>query len=152
MKKNIDQGRLLVNEYKQGCHSCMWLSALTCCIILQSVIKIFHMNAEIKAKNEVKYGSGEMISKWRQVELSFLRATVRIDLSYKPTKYYLNISKVCKAMLRKNEMLTPAQPPADDSLYPHWKIYTGSRKQAMVPLIHAGSLDMKPTMISLRSF
>ena len=37
--------------------------ALTCCMILQSIIKIFQMFTEKQPRNEVKYGSGDITRK-----------------------------------------------------------------------------------------
>ena len=45
-----------------------------------------------------KYGSGDIIRKRRYAELSFLYATLRVDLFYKPTKYlkiFLMVTKLC---------------------------------------------------------
>ena len=64
--KNTDQGRYLENNEKQSCHSCMWHSALTCCIILPSIIQIFQMVTWYRPKMKYKYGSGDIIRKWRQ--------------------------------------------------------------------------------------
>ena len=59
-------------------------STSTCSIILPSTIKIFPINAELLSRNEndVKYGSGDIIRKRRLAKLSFLHATLRIDLLY----------------------------------------------------------------------
>ena len=48
----MDQGTVLENEDKQGCHSCMSHFMLTYSIILLSIIKIFQMVAELCSGNE----------------------------------------------------------------------------------------------------
>ena len=58
-----------------------------------------------------KHGSGDIIRPGRQAELSFLYATLSIDLLYNPTKYHSNISNSCSILLR-NQLLTPDQPTA----------------------------------------
>ena len=73
---------------KKDKQNCMWHSVLTCSIILPSMIKIFLMVTELCSgnDNEVKYGSGDIIRKRRYAELSFLYATLSVDLFYNPTK------------------------------------------------------------------
>ena len=47
-------------------------------------------------KNEAKYGSRDIIRERRQAVLSFLYATLGIDLFYNPTMYHSNISTVAE--------------------------------------------------------
>ena len=61
---------------------------LTSRIILQSVIKLFQMVTEIQARNEVKYGSGDIVSERGQDELSFVHVTLHIKLFCNPIKYH----------------------------------------------------------------
>ena len=56
-----------------------------------------------ETKMKKKYGSGDIIRKQRQAELSFLCITLRTDLFYNPT----NVSELCSG----NQLLTPARPP-----------------------------------------
>ena len=58
-----------------------------------------------------KYGPRDMNRKQRQAELSFMFATLRIDLYYNPVKYHLNVSNGCGVMLRKP--IVDARPAAD---------------------------------------
>ena len=97
----MDQGTELENEDKQSCHSCMGHSILHCSIILLSTIKIFPMVAELHSrnKNEVKYGSGDIIRKRRLAELSFLHVTLCTDMFSRSNKYHYNttIVELCSA-------------------------------------------------------
>ena len=77
---NMDQGRYLKIEEKQNCHSCKWHSALTCCIILQSIIKIFQMTTDTGQKWTKYTDQGDIIRKWRHKQLLFLPATHHTDL------------------------------------------------------------------------
>ena len=88
-RKNRYQGTQLINEDKQSCHSCLRHSMSTCSINLPSIVKIFLMVMELCSgnENEVKYGPGDIISKRKYAELSFLYATRRVDLFYNPIKY-----------------------------------------------------------------
>ena len=63
-----------------------------------------------------KYGSGDTTRKRRLTELSFLYATLRIDLRHDPTKYHFNISNGCGVMgyaPETNCWRPPSRPPAD---------------------------------------
>ena len=86
----MNQGTYLENKDMQSCRSCMQHSVLTYSINLPSIIKIFLMVTELCSgnENEVKYGSGDIIRKRKHAELSFLYATLRVDLFYKSTKYH----------------------------------------------------------------
>ena len=66
-----------------------------------------------------QYGPGDIISKQREAELSFLYIALRVDLCYNPTKYHSNISNGFGVMLRKptvdarpTAFAPPARPPA----------------------------------------
>ena len=50
----MDQGWIIRNEDKQSCHSCMRDFALTCSVILPSVIIIFLTASELCSINELK--------------------------------------------------------------------------------------------------
>ena len=52
--KNMDQVSGLEKKEEKQFHSSMRHLALTCCIILQSIIKMFQMVTEKQARNEVK--------------------------------------------------------------------------------------------------
>ena len=52
--KKYGSGEKIKKKKKSSLHSSMTHLTLTCCIILQSIIKIFQMATEKQARNEVK--------------------------------------------------------------------------------------------------